>query len=52
MISEFLTSGGNLNLPRDTPEGELPPPQELGGDTFRERTQIRGFGNDGYWTCE
>jgi len=50
MVSEYLTPEGDLKLPHDTPEDQLP--LEPDGDKFQECTQLRNFGKDGYWTCD
>ena len=49
MVSEFMTPGGNLQLPADTPLHEQP--CEPDGDPFRECTQIFEPMQEGeYWS--
>jgi hypothetical protein len=51
MASEYLTPGGNLQLPRDYPEDDYP--REPDGDPFRECTQLFSFGEGlGWWNGE
>jgi hypothetical protein len=47
MVSEYLTPGGNLQLPPDYPEDDLP--LEPDGDPYRECTAGLVFG-DGVWS--
>ena len=45
MMSEFITPGGNLQIPPDMPHHE--PPREPDRDPFRECTQIVGQTQEG-----